>query len=159
MGRDRSLRLSLGAAALCLGFSTAQAQTALSDADRAFVEQAAHSGHAAVSAFGKQMIADHGMMNDELAALARRKGVAPPTGPDLASRAKGAAVGVMPGKTFDKQYVNSQLDDHKETLTLFQKEAQSGQDPELKTLAAKGIPVIQGHIAQLEELRKRPELQ
>ena len=173
MGRDRSLRLSLGAATLCLGFSTAQAQTALGDADREFVEQAAHSGHAevsmgqsaaesenaAVSAFGKQMIADHGMMNDELAALAKRKGVEPPTGPDLASQAKGAVVGVMPGKAFDKQYVSSQLDDHQETLALFRKQAQSGQDPDLKALAAKGIPVIQGHIAQLEELRKRPELQ
>ena len=173
MIRDQSLRLSLGAAALCLGLSTAQAQTALGDADREFVEQAAHAGHAeismgesaaesenaAVSAFGKQMIADHSMMNDELAALAKRKGVEPPTGPDLASQAKGAVVGVMPGTAFDKQYVSSQLDDHKETLALYQKEAQSGQDPELKALAVKGIPIIQRHITQLEELQKRPELQ
>jgi predicted outer membrane protein len=86
-------------------------------------ESAAESENAAVSAFGKQMIADHGMMNDELAALAKRKGVEPPTGPDLASQAKGAVVGVMPGTAFDKQYVSSQLDDHKETLALYQKEA------------------------------------
>ena len=46
------------------------------------------------------------MMNDELAALAKRKGVEPPTGPDLASQAKGAVVGVMPGKAFDKHSVH-----------------------------------------------------
>jgi putative membrane protein len=178
MGRDRSLKAApLGAAAaafcLALGAAAAQAQTALSDADRAFIEQAAQSGHAevsmgesaaesenpAVSAFGKQMIADHGRMNDELAALAKRKGVEPPSSADLASQAKGAATAVLPGATFDEQYVSSQLDDHKETLALFQQEARSGQDPDLKALAEKGIPIIQGHIAELEELQRMPELQ
>jgi putative membrane protein len=176
MGRDRSLKaapLGAAAAAFCLALSTAQAQTALSDADRAFIEQAAQSGHAevsmgesaaksenpAVSAFGKQMVADHGRMNDELAALAKRKGVEPPTSADLASQAKGAATAVMPGETFDRQYVSSQLDDHKETLALFQQEAQSGQDPDLKALAEKGVPIIQQHITKLEELQRMPELQ
>jgi putative membrane protein len=92
--------------------------------------------------------------------LAGRSGAAsPPASPDLASQAKGAVVGVMPGKSFDSQYVSSQLDDHKETLALYQKKAESGHDPELKALASKGIPVIQEHIAQLEELQKMPELQ
>jgi putative membrane protein len=173
MGRDRSLKAPLGAAAFCLALSTAQAQTTLGDADRAFIEQAAQSGHAevsmgqsaaesenaAVSAFGKQMIADHGKMNDELAALAKQKGVEPPSSADLASQAKGTATAVLPGATFDKQYVSSQLDDHKETLALFQQEAQSGQDPDLKALAEKGIPIIQRHIAELEELQRMPELQ
>jgi len=165
--------LSLGAAAFCFAVSTAFAQTTLSEPDRAFIEQAAQGGHAevamgqsasesenpAISAFGKQMIADHGKMNDELAAVAKQKGVEPPASPDLASQAKGAVVGAMPGKSFDSQYVSSQLDDHQETLALFQKEAESGQDPALKALASKGIPLIQEHIAKLEELQKMPELQ
>ena len=55
--------------------------------------------------------------------------------------------------------MSSQIDDHKETLALFENEARSGQDPELKALALKAIPIIQQHIAQLEELQKMPELQ
>ncbi len=173
MGRDGSFKLLLGAATLCLAASTVQAQTGLSDGDREFIEEAAHGCHAevsmgetaaksenaAVSAFGKQMIADHGKMNDELATLAKQKGVEPPTSADLSSQAKGALVGVLSGKAFDKQYVSSQLDDHKETLKLFQKEAESGQDPDLKALATKGVPIIQEHIAKLEELQKMTELQ
>jgi putative membrane protein len=173
MGHPRGPGLALGAAALCLAVATAAAQTTLSDADREFIEQAAEGGHAevamgqsaaesenpAISAFGKQMVADHGKMNDELAALAERKGVEPPSSADLASQAKGAATAVLPGETFDKQYVSSQLDDHEETLALFQQEARSGQDPDLRALAEKGIPVIQRHIAELQELQKRPELQ
>ena len=173
MRREVRLGLSLGAAALGFTLATAHAQTALSDGDREFIEQAAQGGHAevsmgqsaaesknpAISAFGKQMVADHSKMNDELAMLAKRKGFEPPASADMASQAKGALVDALPGKTFDSQYVSSQLDDHKETLALFQQEAQSGQDPDLKALALKGIPTIQQHITQLEQLQKMPELQ
>ena len=68
-------------AVLCLSASTSFGQAALSESDQQFVEQAAHGGHAevamgetasksenpAISAFGKQMIAEHGKMNQELA--------------------------------------------------------------------------------------------
>jgi putative membrane protein len=171
MRRDRCIGASLGAAVLCLVFSGAGAQLTLSEDDRDFIEEAAKGGHAevamgksaaesknpAVSAFGKRMVEEHGRMNDELAALAKRKGVEPPASPDLGSQAKGAAMDVLPGKTFDSQYVSSQLDDHKETLELFQREAQEGQDPDLRAFAAEGVPIIQKHISQLEELQRRPE--
>ena len=98
-------------------------------------------------------------MNDELAAIAEKKGVEPPSSADLASQAKTAVTSVLPGSTFDKQYVSSQLDDHNETLQLLQNEAQNGQDPELKAFAEKGIPIVQKHIQELQDLQKRPELQ
>jgi putative membrane protein len=46
-----------------------------------------------------------------------------------------------------------------EALALFQKEAQSGQDPDVKSFAEKGIPVIQRHIIELQKLSMMPELQ
>jgi putative membrane protein len=173
MRRTERFGLSFGAAALGFAMAAAQAQTVLSDGDREFIEQAAHGGHAevsmgqsaaesknpAISAFGKQMVTDHSKMNEELAMLAKRKGFEPPASADMASQAKGAVVDALPGTTFDSQYVSSQLDDHKETLVLFQQEAQSGQDTDLKALALKGIPIIQQHITQLEQLQKMPELQ
>ena len=83
----------------------------------------------------------------------------PPSSADLASQAKTAVTGALPGATFDKQYVSSQLDDHQEALQLLQNEAKSGQAPELKAFAEKYIPVVQRHIAELQDLQKRPELQ
>jgi putative membrane protein len=160
-------------AALCLAYSTAGAQTQLSDQDRQFLDMAAKGGHAEVvmgqqalesenpdvKAFGQKMIDDHGKMNQELATVAQQKGIEPPESPDLASQAKSMMMEVLPGQTFDSQYVSSQLDDHKETLELYQRQAQEGQDPDLKALAQKGIPIIQQHIAELEQLQKKPELQ
>jgi putative membrane protein len=173
MIRDWCTKASLAAIALCLAVPAARAQASLSDGDRTFVTKAAESGYAEVATgkaaaksdnqairdFGNQMVDEHSKMNDELASIAKQKGVTPPTSADLASKAKNALMNVLPGKTFDKQYVSSQLDDHQETLQLMQKEAQSGQDPDLKAFAQKSVPVIQKHIDELHDLQKRPELQ
>ena len=98
-------------------------------------------------------------MNQELAALAKEKGVEPPTSASLTDQAKGAVMSVMPGATFDKQYVSEQLTAHKETLALMEKQASGGDDPDLKALAANAIPVVQRHITELEALQKQPGLQ
>jgi putative membrane protein len=162
----------LSAISLALAVATAGAQE-LSETDREFISTAAKGGHAevaagnmaaesenaAVSAFGKQMVTEHTQMNEELAALAQKKGIEPPSSADLASQAKSALMNVMPGAAFDKQYVSTQIDDHQETLELLQNQAQSGQDPELKAFAQKYIPVVEKHIAELQDLQKRPELQ
>lgn len=169
----RSLATTVAAAAILLLSAPALlAQSTLSDADREFVKTAAESSAAevsmgksaaesknqAVADFGKQMIHEHTQMNDELAALAKGKGVEPPSSPDAASMAKGAVTSVLPGQAFDSQYISSQLDDHKETLALLQKQAQSGGDPELKAFAAKYVPVVQKHIDELTVLQRQPDV-
>jgi putative membrane protein len=163
----------VGSMVLGLAVSSANAQTKLSETDQDFIETAAQSGAAevamgktaseskntAVAEFGKMMISEHTQMNEELAGIAKQKGVEPPSSPDLASQAKDAAMNVLPGSTFDKQYVSSQLDDHQETLQLLQQQAQEGQDTELKAFAQKYIPVVEKHIDQLNQLKSQPELQ
>ena len=142
-----SLGFLLGALA-----GEAQAQTELSAGDRDFITKAAQGGQAEVamgkeaaeskaadiSAFGKQMIADHTKMNDELAAIAKQKGVAPPDSPSMADSAKGAAMNVMPGKMFDSQYISSQIKDHQATLELLKTEAGSGRDAGSQIFCRKG---------------------
>ena len=163
----------LGGMMVGLVLSTANAQTQLSEQDQDFIETAAQSSaaevamgktaseskNAAVAEFGRMMITEHTQMNEELASIASQKGVTPPTSPDLASQAKDAAMNVLPGDTFDSQYVSSQLDDHQETLELLQKQVQEGQDPDLKAFAQKYVPVVQKHIDQLNQLKTHPELQ
>ena len=168
----RSMRPLLLATAIAdLTIGTARAD--VSDADRAFIDKARHgrpsgvangetaakSENAAIADFGKQMVREHGEMNQELAALAKQKGVEPPTSASLTDQAKGAVMSVMPGATFDKQYVSEQLTAHKETLALMEKQASGGNDPDLKALATKAIPVVQKHITELEALQKQPGLQ
>ena len=168
----RSLRPLLLATAIA-GLSIGTARAEVSDADRAFIDQLAMAGQAevangeiaaksensAIADFGKQMVQEHGEMNQELVALAKQKGVEPPTSASLTDQAKGAVMSVMPGATFDKQYVSQQLSDHQETLALLEKQASSGGDPDLKALATKAIPVVQKHITELEALKQQPGMQ
>ena len=168
----RSLRPLLLATAIA-GLSIGTARAEVSEADRAFIDQLAMAGQAevatgetaaksensAIADFGKQMVQEHGEMNQELMALAKQKGVEPPTSASLTDQAKGAVMSVMPGATFDKQYVSQQLTDHQETLALLEKQASSGDDPDLKALATKAIPVVQKHITELEALKQQPGMQ
>jgi ATP-dependent Lon protease len=52
-------------------------------------------------------------------------------------------------------YAQGQLQDHRETAELFQKEASSGQDPALKAFAQKTLPILQQHLQMVEALNKR----
>jgi putative membrane protein len=69
----------------------------VSEANREFINKAAMSGQAevasgetaaksensAIADFGNQMVREHGAMNQEFAALAKQKGVEPPTSASL----------------------------------------------------------------------------
>lgn len=145
----------------------------VSEADREFIDKAAMGGHAevsagqsaaesknsAIAAFGRQMVSDHTKMNDELVVIAKSMGVTPPASPSLAQQAKGAAVSVLPGATFDRTYVGEQVSAHQEALALLQNEATNGTDAQLKAFAQKYIPVVEEHIAELEKLQQQPGMQ
>ena len=139
----------------------------LSATDRTFISQAAYgslsevalgelaqeqAGSPAVRDFGRMMVAEHTKMNEDLIAIASAKGVTPPSAPDPGRQAVSAQLGELRGEQFDRQYVQQQLADHETTLTLFQGEAASGQDPALRAFASRYTPVVREHIAMLRQL-------
>jgi putative membrane protein len=97
------------------------------------------------------MVAEHGKMNQNLIAIASAKGVTPPSAPDPGRQAVAAQLAELSGTQFDQQYIQQQLADHETTLTLFEGEAQSGQDPALRAFAERSAPVIREHIAMLRQ--------
>src|SRR5258708_3833029 len=93
------------ACVFALGLSTVSALALavdnLSAKDKQFITKAAQAGHAEVAAgkiaagkstsdevkkFGDQMVQDHGKAGDELSAIAKTKGVTPPSEPDAAHK-------------------------------------------------------------------------
>jgi putative membrane protein len=136
----------------------------LSPADRLFVTRAADGNLAEVTTsqmalkkgrspqvkqVAQMLIQQHGQAQAELKQLAARKGVTlPPTlGPT--HRIVGAALEGESGRGFDATYLGAQVEDHENTVALFQQEIASGQDPAVKAYAAKYLPKIEGHTAMI----------
>ena len=99
-----------------------------------------------VKAFGRQMQQDHGKANDELKTLAANKGVQIPTA--LAGKHKRTVdrLSKLSNAEFDRQYIRTMIDDHKEDLKAFQREADKGKDPDVKQFAGKYVPMIKKHL-------------
>jgi putative membrane protein len=130
----------------------------LSAADKAFMMNAAKGGmmevdwgklaaqngqSADVKKFGNRMVTDHSKANSELMALAKEEGVSLP----------GAKA---PGKwKSDKDYMDMMVKDHQQDLAEFQKEAQSGSDPDLKKFAEKYSKVVQQHLKLAQETQAK----
>ncbi|MDB5878297.1 MAG: hypothetical protein JWQ41_1711 [Variovorax sp.] len=100
-----------------------------------------------VRKFAQTMIDDHTAAMTEVQQLAQAKGFALPDGPDLKHKAMATALKAMSGETFDRQYMSrSGVTDHQQTLALLKKTQREAKDPQLKALAVKMIPVVQGHL-------------
>lgn len=132
----------------------AKAGSKLSSADKSFMMNAAKGGmmevemgkmaaqngqSADVKKFGNRMVTDHSKANNELMSLAKEEGVSLP----------GAK---SPGKwKSDKAYMDDMVKDHEKDLAEFQKEAQSGTDPDVKAFAAKGAKMVSSHLKMAQE--------
>jgi putative membrane protein len=93
-----------------------------------------------VKSFGKRMITDHSKANDELKAIASKKGVQLPSKEHT-------------GKwTSDKAYIDAMVKDHEKDLAEFKEEANSGSDPDVKKFADDTAKVIQEHLDLVKEI-------
>lgn len=107
-----------------------------------------------VKAFATMMVNDHSKANSELTALATGRNVSLPSTLPEDMQKHMEAMRKMTGKSFDKHYVDMMMKDHKEDLALFEKQASSGADSELKAWAAKTVPVLQVHRDSVMALSK-----
>ncbi|AKM28896.1 hypothetical protein AB870_00240 [Pandoraea faecigallinarum] len=115
------------------------------------------SSHPAVKRFAQQMVTDHSKANEALRQLAAKKGVSVPndTGvnPDI------EALKGKKGREFDVAYMNlAGPEAHEQAVTLFQTEAQKGQDPDLKAFAQKTLPTLRHHLSEAREVSAKVEM-
>jgi putative membrane protein len=134
---------------------------ALTRADRNFVAEAAQAGMAEVEhgnlaaqratnpqvkQYAQRMVQDHTKANDELKAIASARGLTPPTAMDRKHHRAMEKLGKLNGPEFDREYMKHMVDDHKKTVSLFEKQAKSGKDGDLKSFAVKTLPILQEHL-------------
>ncbi len=106
-----------------------------------------------VKEFGKAMIDDHTTANAELSSVAQSKNIALPAVPDNSKQKKIDELRQKTGTDFDKAYIDLMVSDHKDDIDLFQKEADKGNDADLKAWASAKVPVLQHHLQMAQEIQ------
>ncbi len=106
-----------------------------------------------VKDFGARMVKDHTAANDELKGLADKKGFALSPALDSRHQAQVDRLSKLSGPAFDKAYVTNQVRAHESTMALFQEEAKSGQDPDLKAFASRTLPTLKDHCAAITNIQ------
>lgn len=101
---------------------------------------------AAVKDFARQMVADHGKANQQLAQLAQAANIPQPRELDEEHRAMRSRLEQLSGAEFDLAYIRGQVGDHQEAAQLFEWEIGSGQDPQLKGFASQVLPIVLRHL-------------
>jgi len=156
---------TLAAAGLVLGSA---AFAAVSKKDQEFFKKAAGGGMFEVEAgklaqskgqsdgvksFGEMLVKDHSAANDELKALAGKKGVTLPASVPASEQKK--LDKLSKAKNFDKDFIKEVgLSDHKKDISLFEKTSKSADDADVKAFATKTLPTLKTHLQHAEDLKK-----
>jgi putative membrane protein len=133
----------------------------LSNDDRQFIMTAAQDGMAevqlgklaqqkasssAVKQFGQRMVDDHSKANSELESIASKLGATPPKTLDQKHQETMKKLEKLSGDQFDREYAQAMVQDHQKAVSLFEKQAKSGDADELKQFASKQLPILREHL-------------
>jgi putative membrane protein len=105
-----------------------------------------------VKSLGKTMYDDHTKANNELIALAQKDSITLPTSLSDKSQKAYDDLSKETGKDFDKDFAKQMVSDHEKVIDAFQKEADNGNNADLKAWASGKLPVLQGHLQMSKDV-------
>jgi putative membrane protein len=142
-------------------------KSALPASDRRFVEKAAQGNLAevavgqmaltkasndAVKQYGQMLVDDHGKANAALQQVAASKGMTLPSEPSAAQKREAAELQKKNGATFDHEFIEHMVSDHKKDVSEYRSEAKSAKDPDVKNYAATTLPTLEQHLQKAQQL-------
>ena len=139
------------------------AAAALSDDDKDFMMQAGKDGmrevhmgqmgqkqgkSAEVKRIAGMIVSDHTKANNQLMALARKKGVTLDTKHDMDK---------IDDDDFDKEWLEMMVKDHEKDIAAFEKASKNATDPDVKNFASKTLPVLKKHLKAVKDAQGKME--
>jgi putative membrane protein len=133
----------------------------MSDKDTQFISRVGGSNESEI-AYGKmaqqkaqstevkkiaaRIVSDHTRMNKDLVAFAAKKGVKVTTGTVKPEN--------ISSKDFDRTYLQMVEKAHQEDVALYERQAKSGNDADLRAWAAKNLSALKAHLAMVRDALK-----
>lgn len=99
-----------------------------------------------VKKFAQMMVDEHTKANDELKAAAAAKNITLPAALSDKCQKKYNDLMEKKGEEFDKDYISLMVSDHKDVIDAFEKQADKGNDADLKTWASGKLPTLRHHL-------------
>ncbi|GGP17681.1 DUF4142 domain-containing protein [Silvimonas iriomotensis] len=105
-----------------------------------------------VQEFAGHMIEDHQKLADKLTLLARGKKHAVPAQTPADLQSTMTRLSGLKGDAFDAAYIQFQVSAHQDAVHLFEKEAESGNDLDVRQFAAQTLPLLQEHLHAIQQI-------
>jgi putative membrane protein len=113
-------------------------------------------GNASEKTFASQMVTDHTKTSTELKGLVSSGKVKAelPTEVDSSHQSKLDKLKGENGKDFSSDFDSMQLSAHKDAVSLFERYAKRGDNPDLKSWAGKTLPNLKHHLEMAQSLNR-----
>ena len=113
---------------------------------------ARRSTNSAVKQFAQRMVTDHTAMGNEWTSLANRLRLSTTSALDVNQQQVVSRLSAVPAADFDREYMSTSVQFHQNVIGLFQNGGPSAQSPEVRQLAAKGLPVLEQHLTMAQQV-------
>ncbi len=153
--------------ALCC--APAFSQGALDSSDQKFIDMAAqtdmteaHFGQMAqnqgetqgVKDYGQMLVTDHTNDYQQLSMTASKAGGTVPKGIDGAHDRMITPFDRMKGAAFDRRFIHEMIAGHEQAIAAYKREANDGQNSDVKAYANQAIPTLEKHLQNARDLEK-----
>ena len=135
-----------------LAFATTAAASGMYEVEAGRLA-ASRAANAQVKRYGQMLVQHHTLSNNELLALMRARGAAPPAAlpPDL--QAKLGRLQALSGDAFDREFIRvAGVQDHQTAIALFEQHSRAGGDRDLKAWTDKNLPVLRQHLRSAQDI-------
>ena len=145
------------------------AQLQLSEEEASFVDNAAKGGNAEVleaklaqektanekvRAAAEQLEKDHAAANEKLRKIVASRGARLPKEPAEERKAVMEQLKEKEGRAFDQHYLRGQVEAHRKSIEMFEKQAKEGKNPQLRAFANAQLPTLRHHLEMMQELER-----
>ncbi|GGA46450.1 DUF4142 domain-containing protein [Dyella nitratireducens] len=114
------------------------------------------SGNPRMRALASKIVSDHTALNLQFAQFASTKGSkGRAQGVPENIRAMQAHLQSLQGDAFDQAFAGMMVKEHRKIIVAYEAAAKTSADDRLKTIAARGIPVLQEHLDAARTLMKQ----
>jgi putative membrane protein len=108
-----------------------------------------------VKDFAQMLVTDHTNDYQQLGMLASKTGNTIPKGLDAKQDKMIAPFEKLKGAAFDRRFAHEMVAGHTKAIAEYKREAQEGQNPDIKAYASQTLPTLQKHLEAAQGLEKR----